>query len=131
MELMYKKIKEIKTNDLESMCVDLLAKTYLELGQKSDAETMITFAKILSEDLQDDFKNLTFEDIIQSFKQGVRTSDEFHLNVKTYYKWIKTHRQIIWNNADKTPERMDKRLKYRSRNGTGLKKLSINKTLLS
>jgi hypothetical protein len=131
MELMYKKIKEIKTNDLQSMCVDLLAKTYLELGQKSDAETMITFAKILSEDLQDDFKNLTFEDIIQSFKQGVRTSDEFHLNVKTYYKWIKTHRQIIWNNTDKTPERMDKRLKYRSRNGTGLKKISINKTLLS
>jgi hypothetical protein len=130
MEHMYKKIKEIKTSDLQSMCVDLLAKTYLELGQKSDAETMITFAQILSEDLQESFQNLTFEDITQSFKQGVRNTDDFHLNVKTYFKWIKTHRQIIWDNSDKTPERMDKRLKYRSRNGTGLKKLSINKKLI-
>ena len=125
------KIKEINIQELQSKCVDLLAKTYLELGQKSDAETMITFAQILSEDLQENFQNLTFEDIIQAFKQGVRNTDDFHLNVKTYFRWIKAHRQIIWDNTDKPPERMDKRLKYRSRNGTGLKKLSINKTLLS
>lgn len=131
MELMYRKIKEIKTNDLQSMCVDLLAKTYLELGQKSDAETMITFAKILSEDLQESFQNLTFEDITQSFRQGVRNTDDFHLNVKTYFKWIKSHRQIIWNNTGVDPIRQDKRIKYRSRQGTGMKKLSINKTLLS
>jgi len=125
------KIKEINIQELQSKCVDLLAKTYLELGQKSDAETMITFAQILSEDLQENFQNLTFEDIIQAFKQGVRNTDDFHLNVKTYFKWIKAHRQIIWDNMDQTPERMDKRLKYRSRNGTGLKKLSINKNLIS
>ena len=52
------------------------------------------------------------------------------MTVKTYYHWIKSHRQIIWDNESKEPERKDKRLKYRSRNGTGLKKLNINKNRL-
>lgn len=125
------KIKQFETTDLQLKCVDLLAKTYLELGQKSDAETMITFSNILCEDLQENFQDLTIQDIQQAFKQGVRNTDDFHLNVKTYFKWIKAHRQVIWNNEDKTPDQRDKRLKYRSRNGTGMKKISINKTLLS
>tara|TARA_R110001606_G_scaffold394930_1_gene566336 strand:- start:2969 stop:3349 length:381 start_codon:yes stop_codon:yes gene_type:complete len=125
------KIKQFETNDLQLKCVDLLAKTYLELGQKSDSETMITFAKILCEDLQENFQDLTIQDIQQAFKQGVRNTDDFHLNVKTYFKWIKAHRQIIWNNETIEPIMQDKRIKYRSRNGTGMKKISINKTLLS
>lgn len=125
------KIKEYQTKDLQLKCVDLLAKTYLELGQKSDSESMITLSQIFCDDLQTDFQDLTMDDIIHAFKQGVRNTDDFHLTVKTYYKWIKTHRQIIWNNIEISPDQMDKRLKYRSRNGTGLKKISINKTLLS
>ena len=106
----------MEMKDLQSKCVDLLAKTYLELGQKSDAETMITFAQILAEDLKDYFETLEFEDVIQSFKLGVRFSDDFHLNVKTYSKWIKAHRQIIWNNEGQSVQRMDKRLHYKIKN---------------
>tara|TARA_R100001530_G_scaffold99380_1_gene69072 strand:- start:2743 stop:3123 length:381 start_codon:yes stop_codon:yes gene_type:complete len=124
-------IKEYQTKDLQLKCVDLLAKTYLELGQKSDSETMITLSQIFADDLQTDFQDLTMDDIIHAFKQGVRNTDDFHLTVKTYYKWIKAHRQIIWNNIETSADQMDKRLKYRSRNGTGLKKISINKTLIS
>lgn len=110
------KIKEIEKTELQSKCVDLLAKTYLELGQKSNAETMITFAQILSEDLIDYFGTLEFEDIIQAFKQGVRNSDDFHFNVKTYFKWIKAHRQIIWNNVGQSVQSLDKRLHYKIKN---------------
>jgi len=49
------------------------------------------------------------------------------LNVQNYYKWIKSHRQLIWNEASKEPERQDKRLKYRSRKNTGIS--SINKLI--
>ena len=125
------KIKEYKTKDLQLKCVNLLATTYLQLGQKSDSETMITLSQILCEDLQTDFESLTMDDIIQAFKQGIRNTDDFHLTVKTYYKWIKAHRKVIWDNDKVDPIMQDKRLKYRSRNGTGMKKLSINKNLIS
>ena len=91
------KVKDYNIKDLQLQCVDLLAKTYLQLGQKSDSETMITFATILCEDLQKDFKNLDFEDVKKSFDWGIRHSDEFHVSVRTYYKWIKTYRQITWD----------------------------------
>jgi len=125
------KIKDIELNDLQSKCVDLLAKTYVELGQKSDSDTMITFAQILADDLKSDFETLDFIDIIQAFKIGVRSSDDYHLNVKTYYKWIRSHRQVLWDNEDLSDQQKDKRLKYRSKKGTGLKKLNINKNILS
>ena len=125
------KIKEHTTLDLELKCVGLLASTYLQLGQKSDAKSMNFLGSILCEDLQTDFQDLTMDDIIHAFKQGIRNTDDFHLTVKTYYKWIKAHQQIIWNNEKVSDQMMDKRLKYRSRNGTGMKKISINKILLS
>ena len=125
------KIKEYTTLDLELKCVNLLASTYLQLGQKSDAKSMNFLGSILCEDLQTDFQDLTMDDIIHAFKQGIRNTDDFHLTVKTYYKWIKAHQQIIWNNEKVDPIMQDKRLKYRSRNGTGMKKISINKTLIS
>jgi hypothetical protein len=74
--------------------------------------------------LKEDFKNLTFEDVIQAFRQGVRNTDRFVLNVQTYYQWIKAQRKLIWDNTDKEPERQDKRLHYRSRQGTGLKQIN-------
>ena len=69
------------------------------------------------------FKSLTFQDIAESFRNGVRNSDKSVLNVQTYYSWIKEQRQLIWNESNKEPERQDKRLHYRNRNNTGLKSL--------
>ena len=121
------KIKDHRIEELREFACDLMSKTYLELGQRPSEEDVFTFACILADDLLIDFGNLELQDIQQSFRQGIRNTKEFHLTVKVYYKWIKSHRQLIWNNADKEPERMDKRLKYRSRKGTGIKKIGTQK----
>ena len=114
-------IKDIEIKELELMCVDLISKTLVELGQIKDEKHIVILARSLAYDDKEDFKNLTFEDIVQAFRQGVRNTDSFVLNVQNYYKWIKDHRQLIWNESSKEPERQDKRLVYRSRKGTGLK----------
>ena len=124
-------IKEIEEKKLMEMCVDLLAKSFLELRQKTQSEELIAYAQILCDDLKQDFEKLTFEDIVKAFREGVRNTDDFLISVKTYYKWIKAHRQIIWDNVDKPIHQMDKRLKYRTRQGTGMKKISINQNLLT
>ena len=123
-------IKDISIENLRVFAGDLLVKTYMELGQKTHEEDVFNFSLILAEDLQTDFEKLTLEDISQSFRQGIRNTKEFHLTVKTYYKWIKDHRQVIYNNEDVEIYRQDKRLNYRNRKGTGLKKLDINKSKL-
>ena len=130
MNLLGIKIKDIEIEKVREFAVDLLSKSYMELGQRPNEEDIVMFAVILAEDLKEDFPNLELEDIRQSFRQGIRNSEKFHMTVKTYYHWIKSHRQIIWDNESNEPERKDKRLKYRSRNGTGLKKLNINKNRL-
>jgi len=114
-------IKDIEIKELELMCVDLISKTLVELGQIKDEKHIVILARSLAYDVKEDFKNLTFEDIVQAFRQGVRNTDSFVLNVQNYYKWIRAHRQLIWNEESKEPERQDKRLVYRSRKGTGLK----------
>ena len=121
------KIKEYDIQDLQLKCVELISMTLVELGQVKDEKHIVILAQSLSNDLIEDFGNLYFEDIQQSFRNGVRHTDTFVLNVQTYYKWIKAHRQLIWNEASKEPERQDKRLRYRSRKGTGL--ISIQKKL--
>ena len=117
-------IKDIEIKELELMCVDLISKTLVELGQIKDEKHIVILAKSLAYDVKEDFRNLYFEDIVQAFRQGVRNTDNFVLNVQNYYKWIKDHRQLIWNESSKEPERQDKRLVYRSRKGTGHKLLS-------
>tara|TARA_R100001163_G_scaffold52551_1_gene39896 strand:- start:371 stop:745 length:375 start_codon:yes stop_codon:yes gene_type:complete len=114
------KINEIEQTELQLKCVDLISKTFLELGQTKTDKEIVILSQCLAEDLKEDFGKLIFEDIQMAFKNGVRRTDDFHLSVKTYYKWIKTHRQLIWDNDYKEPEHRDKRLKYRSRTGTGI-----------
>ena len=120
------KIKDINIKDLTIACNELLFKTLVELGQSKDEQWLVAMSHSLANDLKSDFKNLEFEDIIHAFRQGVRNTDRFVLNVQTYYSWIKEHRQLIWNEASKEPERKDKRLIYRSKSGTGLLSISDN-----
>ena len=123
-------IKNISIEDLRHFSNDLIGKTYLQLGQKPNEKDMFKLSLILAEDLQTDFDSLSLEDINQAFRQGIRNTKEFHLTVKTYYKWIKDHRQMIYNNETIEPNMQDKRLKYRHRQGTGMKRININKTKL-
>ena len=123
------KIKEYEKQQLTLKCVELISLTLVELGQVKDEKHIVILAQSLSQDLKEDFGNLYFEDIQASFRNGVRNTEHFVLNVQTYYKWIKAHRQLIWNEASKEPERQDKRLRYRSRTGTGLKQINNIKQL--
>ena len=123
------KIKEYEKQQLTLKCVELISLTLVELGQVKDEKHIVILAQSLYQDLKEDFKNLYYEDIQASFRNGVRNTEHFVLNVQTYYKWIKAHRQLIWNEASKEPERQDKRLRYRSRTGTGLKQINNIKQL--
>ena len=115
------KIKEIDHQELELKCVDLISKTFVELGQTKTDKEIVILSQSLAEDLREDFENsMEWADIEQAFRNGVRRTEQFHLSVKTYYKWITTQRQLIWENFHKEPEKQDKRLHYRSRNRTGL-----------
>ena len=118
------KIKEIQIEELRTKCVDLLSKTFLQLRQNPTEDDIVMLAVILAEDLKEDFDKLEFQDIEQAFRLGIRNTDDFVVGVKTWYRWIKRHRQVIWDNVDKEPHRMDKRLRYRSKQGTGIKKIS-------
>ena len=111
------KIKEHGSKELMLKCVELISKTLVELGQVKDEKHIVILSSSLTTDLFEDFSNLYFEDVQQAFRQGVRNTDRFVLNVQTYYLWIKAQRTLIWNEASKEPERQDKRLKYRNTKG--------------
>jgi len=121
-------IKNIAIEELRTQAVDIMSKAYLELGQNPSEDTIVSFAYILADDLKRDFHNMELKDIWESFRNGVRETTEYHITVKTYYKWIKSHRQIIWDNETVEEHLQDKRLQYRSRKGTGMKRLNINST---
>ena len=89
-------IKEIQIEELRTKCVDLLSKTFLELRQNPTEEDIVSLAIILADDLKDDFEKLYFEDIEKAFREGVRKTDDFVIGVKTWYRWIKKHRELIW-----------------------------------
>jgi hypothetical protein len=107
-------IKDIPIEKLRNYAVDILSKSFFELGQNPDEDTIVSMALTLAQDLKEDFPNLCISDIQQSFRNGIRQSDEFHISVRTYYKWIKQHRQIIWDNESVEEKYKDKRLSYRN-----------------
>ena len=84
-------------DELIFKCVDLISKTFVELGQSKPEQEIVILAQSLVDDLKRDFKGLIFSDIQDSFRNGVRNTDLFALNVKTYYKWIKGWRDILWD----------------------------------
>ena len=126
------KLLHIKLEDMQELtlkCVDLISKTFVELGQAKSEQEIVILSRSLADDLQRDFGTLTFVDIENAFREGVRNTDLFALNVKTYYRWVKAHRQLIWDNESKEPNQVDKRLNYRSRAGTGMKSIGTLKHL--
>ena len=96
-----RQIKTMTKKDLLINSVDLVSKTYIELGQNNvDEDTISIMSQSLSDDLSRMFKNFYFEDAQKAFNLGVRspiTSDFIHLTVPTYMKWIRKHQEIIWD----------------------------------
>ena len=117
--------------ELTKKCIGLISKTLVELGQTKSDKDILILATTLAEDLVRDWKMMRWDDIEESFRTGIRESDEFHLSVKTYYKWIRAQKKLIdedtWakNNQEQYTKRRE--LTYRKKNGTGL--LTIQKLL--
>lgn len=108
-------IKKISEAELTKMCVELLTKTYFDLGQHNvDAQTKVLMAQSLAADLKKSFPTLSFRDVKEAFWNGVRNTEDFSINAKTYTKWLKMWRNIIWNNHGVAGHQKDKRLAYRS-----------------
>ena len=121
-------IKNIETEELKMKCLDLISGTFIQLGQNKAAEDKALLAKFLCEDLQRDFPKMEMIDIEEAFRNGIRESEIFALNVQTYYKWIKTQKKVLNDDlfAKKLPSyRPVKKVSYRSRKGTGIKNINI------
>ena len=95
-----KPLKKENLKELTSKVLDLVAKTSVEIGHKTDAQTMASLSKIFAADLikEKRFGNMTFNQIEDAFHQGVRFGkDEPFLNIRTFYKWVYAHKKTIDN----------------------------------
>ena len=95
-----KQLSQENVEDLSKKIYELVAKTSIELGHRTDGKTMAALSKILATDLvsENRFKRLTFNQIEDAFRIGVRFCDfEPFLNIKTFYRWIITHKKTIDN----------------------------------
>tara|TARA_R110002096_G_scaffold433498_1_gene652309 strand:+ start:743 stop:1111 length:369 start_codon:yes stop_codon:yes gene_type:complete len=94
-------IKTMSKEDLILSSVDLVSKTYIELGQNNvEEETIEIMSTSLAADLARMYKNFYFEDAEKAFNLGVRspiTNDFIHLTVPTYMKWLRRHQELIWD----------------------------------
>jgi len=104
-------MKQIKTMTKEELLmgsVDLISKTYIELGQNNvDEDTIMILSQSLADDLAKTYKNFYFEDAQNAFNLGVRSQisgDFIHLNVPTYMRWLRKHKDLIWDARSKVEQ---------------------------
>ena len=97
-----KPLKQENLQELTEKVLDLVAKTSVEIGHKTDPKTMASLSKIFAADLikEKRFGNMTFNQIEDAFHQGVRFGkDEPFLNIRTFYKWVYFHKKERVDNA--------------------------------
>ena len=93
-------LKHENIQELSEKLLDLLGRTSIEIGHKTDAKTLALLSKIFAEDLitENRFNKLTFNQIADAFKIGIRFGkDEPFLNIRTFYKWVYSHKKTIDN----------------------------------
>ena len=108
-----KQIKTMTKEELLMSSVDLISKTYIELGQHNvEEDTIMIMSQSLASDLAKIYKNFYFEDAQNAFNLGVRSpmkGDFIHLNVPTYMKWLRNHKDLIWDARAKVDSGADPR----------------------
>ena len=93
-----KALQNENLKELTEKVYDLITVTSVELGHRTDGKTMAALAKIFAQDLMTEnrFKRLSFNQIHDSFKIGVRFCEfEPFLNIKTFYRWVISHKKTI------------------------------------
>ena len=91
-------LKQEEIKSLTEKVLDLLAKTAVEIGHRSDAQTLASLSKIFASDLIQEkrFGNMSWNQIVDAFHIGVRFGkDEPFLNIRTFYKFVYAHKKII------------------------------------
>ena len=92
-------MKPLKQEDLKELTekvLDLIAKTSVEIGHRTDNTILASLSKIFAQDLIQErrFGNMTFNQIQDAFRLGVRFSDfEPFINIRTFYKWVYSHKK--------------------------------------
>ena len=95
---MMKPLKQENLKELTEKVYELIAKTSVEIGHRSDGKSMAALAKIFASDLIQEkrFGNMSWNQILDAFHIGVRFGkDEPFLNIRTFYKWVYTHKKVI------------------------------------
>jgi len=95
-----KPLKQENLKELTEKVLDLVAKTAVEIGHKTDPQTMASLSKIFAADLikEKRFGNMTFNQVQDAFRQGVRFGkDEPFLNIRTFYKWVYAQKKVVDN----------------------------------
>ena len=77
-----KPLKQESLQELTAKVLDLVAKTSVEIGHKTDPKTLASLSKIFAADL------------IQEKRFG---KDEPFLNIRTFYKWCYAQKKLIDN----------------------------------
>ena len=93
-----KPLKKEELKELTEKVLDLLGKTSVEIGHRSDAQTLASLSKIFALDLIQEkrFGNMSWNQILDAFHIGVRFGkDEPFLNIRTFYKWVYAHKKVI------------------------------------
>jgi len=91
-------LKKENLKELTEKVCDLISKTAVEIGHRSDAQTVASLSKIFASDLIQEkrFGNMTWNQILDAFHIGVRFGkDEPFLNIRTFYKWVYAHKLKI------------------------------------
>jgi len=95
-----KPLKQENLKELTEKVLNLVAKTAVEIGHKTDPQTMASLSKIFASDLIQEkrFGNMTFNQVQDAFKHGVRFGkDEPFLNIRTFYKWTYKMKEMCDN----------------------------------
>jgi len=91
-------LKQEELQLLTEKVYELIAKTSVEIGHRSDGKSMAALAKIFAADLikEKRFGNMTWNQVEDAFHIGVRFGkDEPFLNIRTFYKWVYAHKKVI------------------------------------
>ena len=90
-------IKQINKNELESMCIDIITQSYIDLGQKdNDVENKVMLAKTLARDLINRYSFMPFTAVKLAFENGARDTERFVISPATWCKWLNKMKAEIW-----------------------------------
>ena len=95
-----KPLKQENLKELTRKVLDLVAQTSVEIGHKTDPQTLASLSGIFATDLIQEkrFGNMTFNQIQDAFRIGVRFGkEEPFLNIRTFYRWTYAHKLVIDN----------------------------------